>query len=100
MATAVIINVEGRDTVNGVAGTTAYENGTVENPVDTLADAISSLSNFTSSSSILAMLSFSRALKDTPEVCSPSRRVVSIISSIIFVLFIVVFQIQQLYPEC
>ena len=28
------------DTVNGTAGTTDYENGTVENPVDSLADAI------------------------------------------------------------
>jgi hypothetical protein len=28
------------DTVNGVAGTVDYENGTVENPVDTLADAL------------------------------------------------------------
>jgi hypothetical protein len=28
------------DTVNGVAGTTDYENGTVNNPVDTIADAL------------------------------------------------------------
>jgi hypothetical protein len=28
------------DTVNGTAGTVSYENGTVENPVDTLADAL------------------------------------------------------------
>ncbi len=28
------------DTVNGAAGTTDFENGTVTNPVDTIADAI------------------------------------------------------------
>ena len=52
-------------------------------PSDTLAEATSILSTFNSSNNNLAKVSFSDAEKDTPEVCSPSRRVVSIISIIL-----------------
>src|SRR5690606_660873 len=44
------------------------------------AEAISILSTFTSVSSRRAMVSFSDGEKETPLVCSPSRRVVSMIS--------------------
>ena len=44
------------------------------------ADAISILSTFNSVSKSWAIVSFSEGEKETPLVCSPSRRVVSIIS--------------------
>ena len=50
-------------------------------PGETRAEAISIRLTRSSSSSRRAMESFSRALNDTPEVCSPSRSVVSKIST-------------------
>ena len=53
----------------------------VNSPSETLAEAISILSTFNSSRSNLAIVNFSEDEKDIPDVCSPSRRVVSIIST-------------------
>ncbi len=50
-------------------------------PCETRAEAISMRLTCSSSSNSRAMESFSRALKETPEVCSPSRSVVSMIST-------------------
>ena len=49
-------------------------------PDETRADAISMRGSFRSSRSSRAILIFSCRAKETPEVCSPSRSVVSIIS--------------------
>ena len=49
-------------------------------PDDTRADVTSTRGIWSSSTSSLNILSFSLLVKLTPEVCSPSRRVVSIIS--------------------
>ena len=51
-------------------------------PSETRAEAISIRFTPKSPSSTCAMLSFSCAANETPEVCSPSRRVVSMISII------------------
>src|SRR5690606_23141747 len=49
-------------------------------PCETRADAISTRSTCSSSNSSCAMVSFSETENDTPDVCSPSRSVVSMIS--------------------
>ena len=54
----------------------------LNSPSETLADAISILSTLSSSNNNLAKVSFSEAEKDTLEVCSPSLKVVSMISMI------------------
>ena len=51
-------------------------------PSETRAEAISIRSTRNSSNNSLANVSFSEVEKETPEVCSPSRRVVSIISTV------------------
>ena len=52
----------------------------LSSPSDTLAEATSILSILRSSNKSFAIVSFSLGEYDTPEVCSPSLRVVSIIS--------------------
>ena len=58
----------------------------LNSPSETLADATSILSTFKSSNNNFAMVNFSEEGNETPDVCSPSRSVVSIIS--IFLLTI------------
>ncbi len=62
-------------------------------PLDTLAEATSILFTFSSSKSNLATASFSDSLKETPVVCSPSRKVVSITSMV--VIFIVLLFLSE-----
>ena len=57
----------------------------LNSPLETRADATSILSTFNSFKSSFDIVSFSYSENDIPDVCSPSRSVVSIIS--IFFLF-------------
>ena len=53
-------------------------------PSETLAEATSMRSTFNSSNNNLESVSFSATENDTPEVCSPSLSVVSMISIVLF----------------
>ena len=55
-------------------------------PSDTLAEATSKRSTSNSSKSNFAIVNFSETENDTPDVCSPSRSVVSIISIFLFAI--------------
>src|SRR5690606_26252750 len=55
-------------------------------PCETRAEAISTRSTCSSSKSNCAMVSFSETENDTPDVCSPSRSVVSMISIILLAM--------------
>lgn len=68
----------------------------LNSPSETRAEAISIRSMFNSCSNNLANVSFYDAVNDTPEVCSPSRRVVSIISIVLLILSLV-FLIRGVY---
>ena len=80
----------------------------LNSPSDTRAEATSIRSTFSSPSRSFASVSFSEDENDTPDVCSPSRRVVSIIS-IVFGFMILgwnwiieecFLQIPQFVPWC
>ena len=69
-------------------------------PSDTLAEATSILSILSSSNRSFAIVNFSLGEYETPDVCSPSLRVVSIISRLRFISILIYLQKLRFDPFC